>query len=352
MYTAFDQEVLILPIKGKSMPEEDLEAVFRFCLSQKEVLSQSRFIRERVILKNDNKWANAEMWAVDSTFLDMAELGKGQHLLVGKIDKNKDQFFMGHDLAVKLGLNQLSRDRKTLLYLPKQDAKIGFGKNPFYQEKIPLSGVINFNKEVNEQVLIVPLSFAQGFYASSRFSGLAVSTSPSSAFGLKDKIQKKFPNRYRVQTNEEKNQLIFKTSQSEKRIVLAMLGFIFILSMFNLVASITMIFIEKEKMFKPMVAMGFTLKKIQRVFYSVGAVISMIGIISGIFLGQFLVFLQTRFYLILIPGTNNPFPITFDFLQSMLILSVLIIIGILASWGAASFLSKSLKKEFYLFNHL
>ena len=350
MYSAFDQEVMVLPAKGKSLTQEDINGVFRFCKEQKEVLNQSKFIRERVLLRNENKWANAEMWAVEPVFFDMAELNDEHHLLVGKVNKNKDQFFFGHDLAVKLGMNQLSQDRKTLLYLPKQDAKIGLGKNPFFQESIALSGVLNYNKEVNEEVLLVPISFAQSFYPNSRFSGILVSTRPQDAVALKQKILSKFPSQFRVQTNEEKNQLVYKTSQSEKRIVMAILGFIFILSMFNLVASLTMIFIEKEKMFKPMVAMGFTLNKIRAIFYQVGSLITFLGISSGILMGQLLVYFQLRFSLLLIPGTNKAFPMAFKAGQSFSIIGILFLLGILASWSSATFLTKSVKKDFYLFN--
>lgn len=350
MYSAFDQELTITPLKGKSIHQAEMDKMYAFCKEQKEVLGQSWFIRERVLLRNDNKWANAEMWAVEPVFIDMAELNQGKHLIVGKAEKNKDQFFFGHDLAVRLGLNQLSRDRKTSLYLPKQDAKLGLGKNPFYQETVALSGVMNYNKEVNEQVLLVPLSFAQEFYPSKRVSGLLISSRTGDALALKKKILATFSTGFRVQTNEEKNQLIFKTSQSEKQIVLAILGFIFILSMFNLVASLTMIFIEKEKMFRPMVAMGFTLPKVQAVFYTVGIMITTIGITTGMLLGQALVFLQEQFALIIIPGTNKAFPMAFKPLQSFSILGILFFVGILASWGTATFLTKSVKKDFYLFN--
>ena len=90
MYSVFDQEVMILPVKGKSLTQEDINGVFRFCKEQKEVLSLSKFIRERVLLRNENKWANAEMWAVEPVFFDMAELNDEHHLIVGKVNKNKD----------------------------------------------------------------------------------------------------------------------------------------------------------------------------------------------------------------------------------------------------------------------
>ena len=48
-------------------------------------------------------------------------------------------------------------------------------------------------------------------------------------------------------------------------------------------------------MFKPMVAMGFTLNKIRAIFYQVGSLITFLGISSGILMGQLLVYFQLRF---------------------------------------------------------
>ena len=48
-----------------------------------------------------------------------------------------------------------------------------------------------------------------------------------------------------VKTSFEKNELIYKTSKSEKIIVMVILLFIFVLAAFSLVASLTMLFVEK-----------------------------------------------------------------------------------------------------------
>ena len=63
---------------------------------------------------------------------------------------------------------------------------------------------------------------------------------------VKKNIQQLLGKAFVVKTNYEKNQLIYKTSKSEKIIVIVILVFIFILAAFNLIASLTMLFVEKK----------------------------------------------------------------------------------------------------------
>src|SRR5690606_5810341 len=99
----------------------------------------------------------------------------------------------------------------------------------------------------------------------------------------KQAIQKKVGNDFVVKTNYEKNELIYKTSKSEKIIVLIILLFIFILAAFNLVASLTMLFVEKLENIKTMIGYGANSRFIFKIFFFEGLLISAKGILIGAF---------------------------------------------------------------------
>ena len=95
-------------------------------------------------------------------------------------------------------------------------------------------------------MLLLPLGLVDKYYEN-HVSGILVSTKSDWRNKVKQALSSKFPGEIEVTTNLEKNQLIFKTSRSEKLIVVIILLFVFVLSLFNLAASITMTFIEKKK---------------------------------------------------------------------------------------------------------
>ena len=87
-----------------------------------------------------------------------------------------------------------------------------------------------------------------------------------------------------MKTSYEKNELIFKTSKSEKLMVIVILVFIFILAAFNLVASLTMLFVEKKDNIATMIAYGANYQMVFRVFFFEGLLICGKGIFFGMFL--------------------------------------------------------------------
>ena len=88
-----------------------------------------------------------------------------------------------------------------------------------------------------------------------------------------------------VKTNYEKNELIYKTSKSEKLIVLVILLFIFVLAAFNLVASLTMLFVEKLENIKTMIGYGASQSFIFKIFFFEGLLIAGKGIFIGAIIG-------------------------------------------------------------------
>ena len=107
---------------------------------------------------------------------------------------------------------------------------------------------INFNREVNEEVLLLPINEVKELLKyENELSALCINLKENiDPLTVKSKLQKKFGDQFHVKTRKEKNELIFKTSKSEKLIVILILIFVFVLSLFNLVSSITMIFAEKQ----------------------------------------------------------------------------------------------------------
>ena len=341
LYSEFDTDITIRPVEGKTFYEGrlDIEKI----RNHETVFDASRVIEEVVILKHEEKWANANLYAVDSNFLKITKVSK--HMVDGKpyLSQGENHFgLIGATLLDKIdGFIPKQGSESIVCYVPKKKIKIRVGKNPFRTEVINLSGRINYNKDVNLQTFIIPIELGQEILESkSRISAVYVDVDP--AFGneeAKTHIQKLVGNDFVVKTNYEKNELIYKTSKSEKLIVLSILLFIFILAAFNLVASLTMLFVEKGENIKSMTAFGASKKFIFKLFFFEGLLISGKGIIIGMILGYVVVFSQLYFSLLTLPNSGGEaFPIEISALQGLMILGLVSFLSLIFSFLPVKYL--------------
>jgi lipoprotein-releasing system permease protein len=158
---------------------------------------------------------------------------------------------------------------------------------------------------------------------------------------VKQKIQDLIGPTFKVQSRYEKNELIFKTSKSEKIIVICILVFVFILAAFNLIASLTMLFVEKKKNIITLVSMGLTRKNIFSIFFFEGLLLSLIGLVIGLILGYSIALAQLFGSLIVLPGTMEAFPIDLKWSDGLFIVSLVGGLSITFSLTTVLFLVKN-----------
>lgn len=344
LYSSFDQEVVVTPSHGRKMEKSKAISYQNFILKQEGVQNTSLYIQERVIVRNKKKWSNAELWAVTPAFYGMAEIKSGGHLVNGRFEGNAPSL-IGVGLANRLMMESMNQEAKTIvLYYPKQNKKIKFGQSPFYQKPIRINGALEFNKEVNDNVLLLPLGLVDKYYEN-HVSGILVSTKSDWRNKVKQAISSKFPGEIEVTTNLEKNQLIFKTSRSEKLIVVIILLFVFVLSLFNLAASITMTFIEKKKGLLTLYGLGLSSYDLRNLFLLLGGIVVFIGVGIGVTLGTTVIAIHENLGIIRLPNSEVFFPTQFSWTQIGLISILLLFLGTLVAWLTATFLIKPGRKE-------
>jgi lipoprotein-releasing system permease protein len=342
LYSEFDTDITIRVEKGKSFNEGRID--FEELSKIEGVANVSRVMEEVVILKREEKWVSVSLIGVEPNFLEMTNtkdnLSEGEALLeingeprgiIGASVLGKLEGFIPKEVGTE----------KVVCYMPKRDARIRPGKSPFREEVVSISGTISYNREVSSQYLIVPFDFARELMAyDDEVSAIYIDAKPGVDSGyLKERIQAAVGNDFRVKTSYEKNELIFKTSQSERIIVLIILLFIFVLAAFNLVASLTMLFVEKLDNVKTMVSFGTPRKHIFRIFFLEGLLISGKGIGIGMLAGYIVCWAQLQFGGVKMPNSNGePFPIGIDLADGLLIFSLVTVLSILFSYFPVKYL--------------
>lgn len=347
LYSDFDTDITIRSNVGKTFSENQLD--ISSLIKIKGVKNVSRAIEEVVVLKHEKKWVNANLVGVDSSFLEITNMS--EHIVDGKpvlSNKNGNFALIGATLLDKLGgfIPEKSGFEQVILYAPKRDAKVRLGSNPFKTSVVNISGRINFNREVNAEEIILPLDLAKEVLNYKEdITAIYIDVDPSfSNEEVKMNLINKLGSAFNVKTNYEKNELIYKTSKSEKFIVLIILVFIFILAAFNLIASLTMLFVEKKENIQTMIGFGADQRVIFNIFFIEGILISGKGILFGFILGYGICLFQLYSSVLTMPNSGGePFPIQLSLNDGMLIFFLVTMLSLLFSYLPVRFL---LKKNF------
>lgn len=327
LYTSFDAPISISHNARKSFYLREIDTTA--LLKTAGVSAISKEIEELVVLRKNQRWINANMHAVDPIFLKNANVSR--HLInqvgLGAIQQSGFAF-LGADLFSKLNLGLGSDQNNIQVYAPKRNAKMRLGKSPFHLQQLFVEGALNYNQELNGSVLLWDYNLAAELLnMSGSCSKILVYIDKETDLELvKQKLQVQLGQAFKVQTIFEKNELIFKTSKSERLIVFVMLLFVFVLASFNLVASLTMLIHEKQQNIVILKAIGLSKKQRFQVFFIEGLMLSFSGVFIGIILGLVVCWTQQAFGWLVVPGANVPFPIVFhmtDFVNIILAASVL-----------------------------
>jgi lipoprotein-releasing system permease protein len=341
LYSDFDPDITIRSAKGKTFFDNQLDAkIIKAVPGVKEI---SWGIEEVVVIKHEKKWVNANLIGVDDRFLSITKMP--EHMVDGYPnlrEEGQDLALVGATLLDKLEGFIPSTGYETLtIYSPKRDMKMRLGQNPFQTRMVNVSGRMNFNREVNADFIVVPLDFARNLL--SYFSeNSVVFVDVKSGYdneNVKEDFQEKLGSDFTIKTNYEKNELIYKTSQSEKVIVIIILLFIFIIAAFTLVAALTMMYIEKKENIGTLQALGADKTFVFRIFFIEGLLISFFGIFIGLAIGYAVCLAQINWSVLTMPNSaGEPFPMRISFQDGLMILGLVTLISVLASYLPAKYL--------------
>ncbi len=346
LYSEYDSNITIRSAKGKSFDEKTLH--LQKIKSNPEVSHVSRALEEIVVIKNEQKWANARMIGVDPDFLKIAKVS--DHIVDGYPTLEENQHAMaliGATLLDKLDgyIPKMEGDYERVdVYFPKRDAKVSALSNPFRNQIIPIAGRVNYNREVNQEAFVIPIDLAREMldYDQNMTALFVNLKDKSKSEKVKRSFQEQLGSDWIVKTHLEKNALIYQTSKSEKLIVIGILVFIFIMAAFNLVASLTMLYIEKKDNIKTMQSFGANQRFIFRIFFYEGLLISAKGIVSGLLIGYLVCGAQIYGAIIQMPNSGGEaFPITITWKDGALVLMLVSTLSVLASYIPVKFLTRN-----------
>ncbi|MDD2380130.1 MAG: FtsX-like permease family protein, partial [Mariniphaga sp.] len=208
------------------------------------------------------------------------------------------------------------------------------------------AGVFAVLEEIDSKYMIVPYHFAAKLFESeNQVSAIELGIDPTiNIKKIQREIQQILGDTFHVKNKYQQHDLIFKTMKTEKWASYFILIFILIIASFNMLASLSMLIIDKKEDLFILRSMGANSKLIRQIFLFEGWLISFFGAILGTLLGLMICWLQIKFELITLPGAGSfvisAYPVKVIFSDILIILGIVWSIGFIASWYPVRFISQ------------
>ena len=245
---------------------------------------------------------------------------------------------MGGGVWYFLGVNIHDYMTQLTLIAPRRTSGNMMNINSFNQETIIPSGVFSIQQELDEKYIFVPLRFAQTLFEyDSLRSFYEVWTEPDADVAkIKQQVKNITGDDFNVLDRYEQQKTIYKIMKSEKWAVFLILTFIVLISAFNMISSIAMLVIDKQKDMYILTTMGHPVKRLRRIFLWQGLLQSATGAGIGIVIGLIFCFLQTTFGVIPLNSEGGSFivdyyPVAIQWSDIILIFITIILIGLITS---------------------
>jgi ABC-type lipoprotein release transport system permease subunit len=325
LYTTFDSEVFVYPKDGRSIDGSTID--FNDILELEGVIAASPVIEDAVLVEYVDQRQVAKLKAIDPDFIQFTGLDSMIVWGDGKLT-NDHQALLGYGLKYYLGIPG-DPIYPMKLFAPTRGKSIKkYKEKAFETQALDIHGVFTISVEFDMQYIIAPLAFAEKLFdRENEYTHIEIRTSKEiDRKELVQELELLLGDSYKVITREQKNELIFQTTQSEKWASFAIITFVMIIAVFNVIASLTMLILEKRKDIFSLQSMGADSQMIRRIFFFEGIMINVIGAIGGMIMGIVLVMLQQEFHLIPLEGSIvDYYPVALK-LSDMAIISLTVIV--------------------------
>jgi len=343
LFGTLDAPLAVISTEGNALPDSTghwLEAHFGMDSESPLLAHIAAVIEDEAVLSwNGNAPQVVKVLAFDSTMLHAADIEKS--LMQGKWSpkwaEGSNCIALGLGVRNMLGIGSLNvNDEKASLLFraPIRGKKMTRHKeNAFQSERAFACDVFSVNAEIDRKYVLAPLGFARSLFqrneSVNRFEirGIEGYDVDEIARIVSAKIKDNaLP--WRVRTRAEKNALITQTNRAEKWATFVILSFILIVAAFNVMASLTMLLLEKRQDIEVLNAMGLTGWRLEQVFAWQGVLINAIGGLVGMGIGVGLVWGQQTFGWVKLQGSVIPFyPVELAWGDVLGTLAVVVFIG-------------------------
>ncbi len=350
IFNTFDPDIKITAAEGKTFVADP--ASLKLLATVDGVSCYSLTIEENALLKYGDREYIATIKGVDSNFSMVTNIDssmwEGEFILEN--EKGRQFAVPGMGVAQYLGM-RINFISALSIIVPRKDASTNFDQeNALKRDFISLSGIFEVEKEYDSKYVYLPIDFVRNLIETEdgttsieiKFSENANSQS------VQKKISEIFGKGFVVKNQYEQQEIFYKVMRSERLAIFFILTLILIIASFNIIGSLTMLIIEKERDIEILKSLGADNNLIQKIFIFEGWLISIIGAVTGIFLGFIICWLQQTYGLVKLQSESlimDAYPVVIKLKDFIIVPCTVLLIGYWAAWYPVRFLTKKFLKN-------
>ena len=334
--SSFDPELKIVPKTGSYfvISQDKLDMIKGI----EGVLDASPVIEEKVAISNELNSGAVILKGVYKdyymgTMLDSLSL-------IGAFSPSKpNAIYLGADLASSLEV-VMSDDFSLLATAAKKDSRSLFSFSPFNTKTLDIEGVYQISSDIENKFAFTSLktlSSLMGVGENSYTSIEVVSDGSINKASLEKEVNSLFASNFSVLDKQDLNPALYKMLNTENIAVYLIFSLVALISMFNLVGSITIMMVEKRKDLRVLEILGGQTKDFNSIFFSLGVFTTVFGTGLGLGIAWLLITVQNFYSFVYVPGTSIPYPVSLTASNVIIVFTTIVVMGIVTSaWSSSS----------------
>ena len=335
-----DPDLKVIPVKTKTFAVND--SLLKNVLQLDNLLTYSKTVEENVFLSTNETGDIVSAKGVSEFFPSKTI---DSILFDGEWISGSNQIVSGWGIANKLSYGVYDYSKRITLYAPKPGKKqILSVENSFSKLTVVNVGLFEINEALDFSLIYTGLKDLQNLlgYAKNQISSVEIILKdPLKSEETANLLRSKLGSGFKVKTKEQLNDTLYKMLNTEQIAVYLVFTLVLIIALFNLISSIIIMVLEKRNNLKALYNSGATHNEIKKIFYYQGLIITLMGGVTGLFLGFLLMLIQQKFSIFMITS-SLAYPVSIE-LSTFLIVSVTILaLGSVASKISSSVVTKEL----------
>jgi lipoprotein-releasing system permease protein len=345
IFNTFDPDIKITAAEGKTFIADTARLKL---LAKVDGLScYTKTIEDNALLKYGSREFIATIKGIDENYAMVSNIDssmwEGEFIL--KNEKGRPYAIPGIGVAQYLGI-RVNFITPLEIIFPRKTGAVNFNaENSLNRKFIFPSGIFEVEKEYDSKYVYIPIDFARELTETDKgVTTIEIKFKKNADPGSVQKdITKIFGKGFIVQNRYEQQAIFYKVMRSERLAIFFILTLILIIASFNIIGSLTMLIIEKEKDIEILKSLGADNNLIRKIFIFEGWLISIIGAISGIILGFIVCWLQQTYGLVKLNSQSlimDSYPVVMKIKDFIVVPGTVLIIGFWAAWYPVRFLTK------------
>lgn len=345
IFNTFDPDIKITASEGKTFIPDTLR--LKLLAKVEGLCCYSLTIEDNALLKYGSREYIATIKGIDDNYTMVSSIDSSMY--EGNFtlkSKNGRPFAVpGAGVAQYLGIRVNFITPLEIIFPRKTGSTSLSAENSLNHKFIFPSGIFEVEKEYDSKYVYIPLDVARELTETEK----AVSTieikfqKNADPDAVQRAIMKIYGKGYSVQNRNEQQAIFYKVMRSERLAIFFILTLILIIASFNIIGSLTMLIIEKERDIEILKSLGADNNLIRKIFIFEGWLISIIGALAGVILGFVVCWLQQTYGLVKLQSQSlimNSYPVVLKLIDFIIVPGTVLLIGYWAAWYPVRFLTK------------